>query len=60
MRRAMASDEVAAGDGALRTCSARSVSLKTKSSTSVPSRDRAWARTPANAGSTPSAVISGT
>ena len=42
---------VAAGDGALRTCSARSVRAKTKSSISAPSRPSAWARTPAQAGS---------
>ena len=38
MSRAIASDEVAAGDGALRTCSARPVCEMTKSSTSAPSR----------------------
>jgi hypothetical protein len=36
----MASDEVAAGEGALRTCSARPVWEMTKSSTSEPSRLR--------------------
>ena len=35
---ASASDEVAAGEGALRTCIARSVRWTTKSSTSLPSR----------------------
>ena len=43
---ASASDEVAAGEGALRTCSARSVRWTTKSSTSLPSRSSAWARIP--------------
>ena len=52
--RAIASEEVAAGEGALRTCSARSVLEKTKSSTSRPSRPSAWARTPAKEGSTSS------
>ena len=46
-----ASADVAAGEGALRTCSARSVSETTKSSTSVPSRARACARTPLKPGS---------
>ena len=41
MSRASASDEVAAGEGALRTCSARSVSETTKSSISAPSRPSA-------------------
>ena len=34
----------------MRTCRARSVAEKTKSSTSLPSRATAWARTPAKAG----------
>ncbi len=42
----MASDDVAAGDGALRTWSTRSVPPSWKSSTSEPSRASAWARTP--------------
>ena len=45
--RASASDEVAAGEGALRTWSAGSVRETTKSSTSEPSRATAWARIPA-------------
>ena len=52
--RAIASDEVAAGDGALRTCSAPPASETTKSSTSAPSRPTACARTPAGPGSTSS------
>src|SRR5690606_26284564 len=40
-------DEVAAGDGALHTCSILSVSLKRKSCTSVPSSRTACARIPA-------------
>ena len=44
---ASASDEVAAGEGALRTWTACSVSETTKSSTSDPSRPIACARTPA-------------
>ena len=52
MWRAIASEEVAAGEGALRTCNARSVCEKTKSSISAPSRPSAWARTPAKEGST--------
>jgi hypothetical protein len=60
MRRASANDDVAAGDGALRTCSARSVSDTTKSSTSVPSRPSAWARRPAKPPSKSRGPISGT
>lgn len=49
---AMAREEVAAGDGALRTWRTRlptspTPPSKTKSSTRFPSRSRAWARTPA-------------
>ena len=44
---ASASAEVAAGEGALRTWTACSVSETTKSSTSDPSPPMAWARTPA-------------
>ena len=44
---AIASEAVAAGDGALSTCTARPVRASLKSSTSVPSRPTAWARTPA-------------
>ena len=58
--RAIASEAVAAGEGALRTCSARSVCENTKSSTSVPSRPRACARTPAKAPMTSALSSSGT
>ena len=44
---AIASEAVAAGDGALSTWTARPVRASLKSSTSVPSRPTAWARTPA-------------
>ena len=57
--RASASEEVAAGEGALRTWSARSVSETTKSSIRLPSRPSAWARTPAGPGRTSSGVSSG-
>ena len=50
IRRASGSDEVAAGEGALRTNSARSVRETRKSSTSVPSRATAWARIPGRPG----------
>src|SRR5215211_5105482 len=60
MSRARASADVAAGEGALRTWRARSVSETTKSSTSLPSRARAWARTPAKPPSKSSGRISGT
>ena len=60
MYRAIASDEVAPGEGAFRTCSARSVCENTKSSTSRPARSTAWARTPANPGSTSLGRSSGT
>ena len=43
---ALAADDVAAGEGALRTWSTRSVPPSWKSSTSAPSRASAWARTP--------------
>ena len=49
MARPISSDAVAAGDGALRTCSARPTCWNAKSSTSVPSAETAWARTPAGA-----------
>ena len=44
--RPMASEEVAAGDGALKTCSTRSDPPSWKSSTIEPSAWSAWARTP--------------
>ena len=47
---AIASEAVAAGDGALTTCSAWAVSANAKSSSSAPSRPTAWARTPAGPG----------
>src|SRR5262249_46690594 len=52
IRRASGRADVAAGEGALRTWSACSVSWTTKSSTRVPSRFIAWARTPDGPGST--------
>ena len=42
----ISSDAVAAGEGALSTCSARPTERKAKSSTSRPSASIAWARTP--------------
>jgi len=51
--RAMASEDVAAGDGAFRTCSIRAPNVPAlpvsniKSSTSLPFSSNAWARTPA-------------
>ena len=51
---------VAAGDGALRSTTIRSRTLIRKSSTSPPSGSRAWARTPALAGTTSSSPSSGT
>ena len=57
---ASASDDVAAGEGALRTCRARSVSASTKSSTRVPSRPSACARSPAKPSSKSPAPSSGT
>ena len=51
--------DVAAGDGALQTCSVRGVSANRKSWTSVPSRSTAWARMPAGSGSRSSTVSSG-
>src|SRR6266571_84544 len=50
---------VAAGDGALQTCSVRGVSANRKSCTSVPSRSTACARMPAGSGSRSSRVSSG-
>ena len=55
-----AREEVAAGEGALRTCRARSVRWTTKSSTSRPSRSTAWARMPDGPGSTSAGSSSGT
>ena len=46
--RAIGIADVAAGEGALHTCSILAVSAKRKSCTSVPSRNTAWARMPAN------------
>ncbi len=57
---AIASEAVAAGDGALSTWTARPVRASLKSSTSVPSRPTAWARTPAGPRSTSPGPISGT
>src|SRR3954453_10080797 len=57
---ARARDEVAAGDGAFRTCRARSVRWTTKSSTSLPSLSRAWARIPDGPGRTSPTPRSGT
>ena len=52
-------DAVAAGDGALSTCTVCGASRIRKSSASVPSRSTAWARTPAGAGRRSAAVTSG-
>ena len=67
MTRPMASDAVAAGDGALTTCTTRaspsslpSLPAKAKSSSRVPSWRTAWARTPLPAGTRSSSVSSGT
>ena len=57
---AIASEAVAAGDGALSTWTARPVRASLKSSTSVPSRPTAWARTPAGPRSTSPGPSSGT
>ena len=57
---AIASDEVAAGLGALRTQVTRPDVASRKSSTSRPSAPTAWARTPAAAGTTSPARSSGT
>jgi len=51
---------VAAGDGALSTCTARPARRITKSSSSWPSRPMAWARTPAGAGTRSARRSSGT
>ena len=56
----MASEAVAAGEGALMTCTMRSPSANAKSSSSEPSRATAWARTPAPPGAKSSACTSGT
>src|SRR3954452_5434551 len=50
MTRAMASDEVAAGEGALRTCSTFGAAAKAKSSKRGPSRATALARMPGGGG----------
>lgn len=52
-------EAVAAGEGAFSTCTARAPSRIRKSSTSVPSRSTAWARTPAAEGTRSSAVTAG-
>ena len=57
---AMASEAVAAGDGALSTCTARPVRTSRKSSTSPPSRPTACARTPAGPRWTSPGRIAGT
>ncbi len=57
---AMPSDEVAPGDGALRTWMTRRSVLNTKSSTRLPSAASAWARTPDGPGSRSASVSSGT
>lgn len=57
---AIDSDAVAAGLGALSTCTAPGRSRNTKSCTRVPSGAMAWARTPAPPGSRSSARSSGT
>ena len=54
------SAEVAAGEGAFRTCRVRAVSENAKSSSSRPSRPTAWARMPDQAGSRSAAVMPGT
>lgn len=46
-RSAIAKDEVAAGDGALSTCSIRALCAKAKSCSISPDRVTAWARIPA-------------
>src|SRR5665647_1751951 len=56
----IARQAVAAGDGALITCSAPGLSRNSKSSTNDPSRRMACARTPTGPGSRASAVTSGT
>ena len=56
---AMGKAEVAAGDGALHTCTVRAVRRTRKSWTSVPSRRTACARMPAGSGSRSSTVSSG-
>ena len=56
----MASDDVAAGDGALQTCTWPSSASRTKSSSSEPSRRSACALTPAGARVKCLARISGT
>jgi hypothetical protein len=48
--RAIGIADVAAGEGALHTCSILAVSAKRKSCTRVPSRNTAWARMPATPG----------
>src|SRR5579875_34720 len=59
MNRAIASEEVAPGDGALRTCTIPSAPSKTKSSTSSPFARIACARTPDGPGRQSSGCSSG-
>jgi hypothetical protein len=59
MWRPMASEAVAAGDGAFRTWTAPGDSTMRKSSTSDPSSATAWARTPAPPGVMSPGPISG-
>lgn len=60
MTRAIAGDDVAAGEGALRTCSTDSPSANAKSSSSLPSRATACARMPAGPLITSAALSDGT
>ena len=57
---AISSDAVAAGDGALSTCTCRAVRWMRKSSASAPLRRSACARTPDGAGTRSSGSIPGT
>src|SRR5262245_24809101 len=57
---AIASEDVAAGDGAFRTAVTRPRLEIRKSSTSAPSRPRAWARTPDGPATRSALVSSGT
>ena len=58
--RAIARLDVAPGDGAFRTCVTEPSSSNQKSSSSCPSSERAWARTPEGPGRMSAARISGT
>ena len=57
---AMARDDVAAGEGALRTATTAPLRLIRKSSTRLPSVSSAWARMPAVEGTRSATVSSGT